>query len=246
MTITLFQFKPMFGLPSASPFCVKLETYLRMAGLDYTVSILKTLPKTHTGKAPYIEKDGRTLVDSGLIIDHLEQANGHPVDGRLTLAERGESLALRRLIEEHLYWVALYMRWVDPQTRQAWRPVLQELIGAPRFMMPFIARSSEKQIMRALRGQGLGRHPADVIWQFGIADVRALSHWLGAREWGFGDAPTVFDACLYAMIGAIIRTPWENPLKTATLKHGNLITHFERMLSRYFPEMGSGHSPESA
>lgn len=35
--LTLYQFEPAWGLPNASPFCMKLETYFRMANLDYQV-----------------------------------------------------------------------------------------------------------------------------------------------------------------------------------------------------------------
>ncbi len=236
MTITLFQYKPLSGLPSASPFCVKLETYLRMAEIEHTVSILKGRSASPTGKAPYIEEDGRLLTDSGLIINYLEQTKGHPVDGRLTLAERAESLALQRLLEEHLYWVIVYMRWVDPGTRADWRPYLADLIGAPKVLIPLIARQTERGLMKALRTQGIGLHTPDVIWRIGVSDVQALAHWLGNRPWGFGETPTVFDACLYAFVGTIIRTPWNNPLKAATLKHGNLVSHFDRMVARYFPD----------
>ncbi len=236
MTITLYQYKPLFDLPSASPFCVKLETYLRMAKIEHVVSILKGRSTSPTGKAPYIEEDGRLLADSGLIINHLEQTRGHLVDGRLTLAQRAESLALQRLLEEHLYWVIVYMRWVDPKTRADWRPHLDDLIGAPKILMPLIARQTERGLMKSLRTQGLGRHPPDVIWKIGISDVQALAHWLGNRAWGFGETPTVIDACLYAFVGTIIRTPWSNPLKAAALKHGNLVSHFDRMIVRYFPD----------
>ena len=33
--IRLYQFAPAFGLPNASPFCMKMETYLRMAALPF-------------------------------------------------------------------------------------------------------------------------------------------------------------------------------------------------------------------
>ena len=237
--ITLYQFKPMFGLPNASPFCMKLETYLRMAGLEHSVITPKGLGKSPTGKAPYVEIDGKVIADSGLIINHLERSHGHPVDGKLTLAQRAESLALQRMIEEHLYWVAVYMRWVDPGTRAAWRPYLQELLGLPGFIAPLVARMAAKGIMKSLRSQGIGRHPPDVIWQMGTADIQALAHWLGNRPWGFGDAPTTIDACLAAMVSNIIRTPWNNPLTAAALKHGNLVAHSERMMARYFPELAA-------
>ena len=35
--IKLFQFPRMFGIPNVSPFCCKLETWLRIAGIPYDV-----------------------------------------------------------------------------------------------------------------------------------------------------------------------------------------------------------------
>ena len=35
----LFQPKRAFGLPNPSAFCVKLETYLRMAEIDYELAL---------------------------------------------------------------------------------------------------------------------------------------------------------------------------------------------------------------
>lgn len=35
--IKLYQFEPAFGLANASPFCMKLETYLRMADLPFEI-----------------------------------------------------------------------------------------------------------------------------------------------------------------------------------------------------------------
>jgi glutathione S-transferase len=237
MGITLYQFKPMFGLPNPSPFCMKLEIYLRMAGLAHTVVTLKGRPQSFTGKAPYVEIDGKFYADSGLIITHLEQTHGHPVDGKLTLAERATSLALRRLMEEHLYWVAVYMRWADPATRAQWRPYLQELLGLSGFMTSVVAHLSERRVMKTLARQGIGRHSPEVIWQMGIADIQALAHWLGNRPWGFGETPTVFDACLAAFIGNIAATPWDNPLTAAAKKHSNLTAHCVRLLGLYFPEL---------
>ena len=38
MSVMLYKFGPVMGLPDPSPFCFKLETYLRMAGIKYTVA----------------------------------------------------------------------------------------------------------------------------------------------------------------------------------------------------------------
>lgn len=236
MSITLYQFKPMFGLPNPSPFCMKLETYLRMAGLPHTVETPKSLKRSATGKAPFIEIDGAVMSDSGLIINHLERTHGHPVDGKLTLAQRAESLAFQRMIEEHLYWVAVYARWIDPDHPTERRAVMREIIGMPGWMMSLMGGFIERGMMKRLRAHGLGRLTPEGIWQMGVADLQALSHWLGNRMWGFNDTPTTFDACLAAMVGNIVRTPWQNPLTLAALKHPNLVAHTERMLAQYFPE----------
>ncbi|MDX2144899.1 MAG: glutathione S-transferase family protein [Rhodospirillaceae bacterium] len=237
MSIVLHQFAPMFGLPNPSPFCIKLETYLRMAGLNYTIAVVKGAPKSPTGKAPYIELDGKMLCDSGLIIEHLEKTNGHPVDGKLTLAERAVSLAFQRMMEEHLYWVAGYARWQDPDHPKETAGYVSDVIGlkglAAKLLLPVIRRAASK----TFRGMGMGRHPAATIWKLGIDDVNALGHWLGSRTWCFGDKPTVLDAVLFAFVASIVRTPWDFPLKAATLKHRNLVDHSDRMLTAYFPEL---------
>lgn len=234
--ITLYQFPPLYGLPNPSPFCMKLETYLRMAGLEYQArTVLR--PGSSTGKCPYIVIDGETLTDSSLIIGALESRFGHPVDGKLTLAQRGESVAFQRMLDEHLYWVAVYSRWVGPPA-DVRRKFLEDL-GVPRMLSGFAAWAGRRRYQRTLHAQGLGRHPLDVFWQLGISDLQAVAHWLGTRPFAFGDTPTVLDACLYSYVGNIIRSPWDNPLKTAALKHRSLVDHFTRMLTRYFPELSA-------
>lgn len=241
MTITLHQFIPLYGLPNASPFCVKLETYLRMAGLKYDVATLHGPPKSTTGKAPYVTIDGQTICDSGLIVSHLEQKHGHPVDGKLTLEQRAQSLAFQRLMEEHLYWAMVYARWTDPTKSAETLGYIQQATGLKGLLGAIVPRLLKVSVKKALRNHGLGRHSAEDIWKLGIADVQALSHWLGNRPYGFGDQPTVLDAVMFSQVGCIIRTPWDFPLKAATLKHRNLVDHTERMLARFFPEL----SPQS-
>ena len=41
--ITLFQFQRYWGLPNISPFCLKLETYLRLAKIPYQVTSTRNL-----------------------------------------------------------------------------------------------------------------------------------------------------------------------------------------------------------
>ena len=56
--IRLHQFAPAFGLLNASPFCMKLEMYLRMAGLPYEAVNSGDVMKAPKRKLPYIDDGG--------------------------------------------------------------------------------------------------------------------------------------------------------------------------------------------
>jgi Glutathione S-transferase N-terminal domain len=52
--IKLFQFPRMFDIPNLSPFCCKLETWLRIAGVPYEVVETPDPRKGPKGKLPFI------------------------------------------------------------------------------------------------------------------------------------------------------------------------------------------------
>ncbi len=72
--IQLHQYSPMFGIPNPSPFCMKLETWLRMAGLPFEVVRVVDPRKGPKGKVPWIDDGNQTIADSGFIIEYLEKA----------------------------------------------------------------------------------------------------------------------------------------------------------------------------
>jgi hypothetical protein len=53
--IKLYQYAPAFGLPNASPFCLKLETWLRMTGLPFQIQPFdfRQMSKAPKGKMPF-------------------------------------------------------------------------------------------------------------------------------------------------------------------------------------------------
>ena len=60
--IKIHQFEPAFGLPNASPFCMKLETYLRMAGIPFALATpnMQDMRKAPKGKMPFIDDKGKS------------------------------------------------------------------------------------------------------------------------------------------------------------------------------------------
>ena len=103
MGVTLYQFPRAFGLPNPSPFCMKVETYLRMAQVPHTCRYGMYQLRAPKRKLPYIvDDDGRIVADSHFIIDHLKATRGDPLDATLTPAQRTQATAILRLLEDSL------------------------------------------------------------------------------------------------------------------------------------------------
>lgn len=231
--ITLYQFPPAFGLPNASPFCLKLELYLRMAGLPYRNRYTLELHKTPKGKLPWIDDDGVQLADSGLIIDYLKTKYGDPLDGSLTQLQRAHGLAIARLLEEHLYWAVLHDRWISEAGWELTRPALFGALPWPlRAIVPIVAR---RGLRAELRGHGMGRHSDEQIHALGIADVEALAALLGDQEYFLGARAASIDAIAAAFLANILMVPLETPIKAAAAAHANLVAYTRRMAQQYFP-----------
>ena len=234
MPITLYKFGPQWGLDDPSPFVVKLECYLRLAGIDYTAPefSMADMKKAPKGKYHYVLfESGEVMGDSNLIIDRLIREGHLDPDAHLSKEQKAISLAFRRLLDENLYWVGLYSRWKDDQ---GW-PVIKELYFSevPKFMRDFIANRVQKQVWGNAHGHGMGRHEEEVIYEIGMKDIEALSDHLGKKQFFFGGKrPSMLDVCAYGYIANFIRPPMESPIKSFVLKKTNLVNHAERMHKR--------------
>jgi len=231
--ITLYQFPPAFGLPNASPFCMKLELYLRMAGLPYRNRYTLELHRAPKGKLPWIDDEGTAVADSGLIIAYLNGKYGDPLDGGLTPLQRAQALAIARLLEEHLYWAVLHDRWITSPGWEMTRPAFFGAMPWPlRVIVPLVAR---RGIRAELRGHGMGRHAPEQIHALGVADVEALAALLGEQAYFLGAKATLIDATAAAFLANILMVPLETPVKAAAAGHPNLVAYCRRMAQQYFP-----------
>ncbi|OGT31937.1 MAG: glutathione S-transferase [Gammaproteobacteria bacterium RIFCSPHIGHO2_12_FULL_35_23] len=230
--ITLIQFFPVWNIPNASPFCLKLETYLRMVKLPYQNKYTANPRVSPTGKFPVIEDQGKLIADSSLIIDYLKTAYGDKLDQTLTAHQKALALTTQRLIEEHLYWVLVYFRWLDPQN---WPFLKQAYFGKlPLFLKFWLPNVIRKKIIRQIQGHGLGLHRAKTIYEFGKKDLQALADLLGEQAFFLGDKPTSLDACAYATLANIYYVPIEGLLKDYANQFKNLKEYCDRMQQLYY------------
>ncbi len=225
--IRLHQFAPALGLPNASPFCMKVETWLRLAGVPFETVNDGNVLKAPKGKLPWVEDGALRLGDSSFIIRHLQQQHGQALDAWLTPLQRAEALAWQRLLEEHLYWAMVHLRWMQPQGWAMTRTAFFGHLPPPlRWIVPPLAR---RGIATQLRGHGLGRHGDDEIVELGRQDVQAVATFLADKAYMMGEAPCTLDACAYAFLANLLWAPLDTPLRRAAQAHANLDAYCRRM-----------------
>jgi glutathione S-transferase len=237
--ITLHKFVPAWGLPDISPFCSKVEIYLRMTGWQYQTK-LGDSRKAPKQKLPFIELQGSTISDSNDIIRtleiHKDNPLGHALDAGLSARDLAASRALQSMLEEHLYFITYWRRWVDPAGWAVVQPVVAGMLvqlGIPRFITGLVSKLVRRQGIKTLYAQGTGRHSPDEINAIGMQLLTALSDWLGQQPYMLGDQPRTLDASTYAFLMGILLPPIEGPMKTHLQSKANLVTYCERMRTQY-------------
>lgn len=232
--VILYQLERTWGIPNLSHFCCKTETYLRMADIKYTVKA--TLPLfAPKGKVPYIEDGDLKLADSRFIVRHLK-TQYKDLDEDLTPAESALSLAMQRLLEEHLFWATMYSRW--QYTDANWQVNKKAIFSVlPPVIRDVAAIYYRRRIQRQILGHGTGRHNAEEVFELGMQDIDALSACLGEKKYFLGDKPTSLDASAFGFLINTFGCPIESPLKEHGLTKDNLRNYIERIKLQYYSDL---------
>jgi glutathione S-transferase len=224
--VRVVQFPQVWGR-NVSPFGLKLETWLRLAGIPFVVQPSTKLHKAPKGKLPYIHDGPHLIADSTLIIEHLKRTRRIDPDAALTGRQQAEAVALQRLFEDHLYFIMAYSRWLDPE-------------GAPTVLRSFLAslpapmRGAAGALMRGrvrrmLQAQGLGRHEPHEIYEFARVDLEAVAAYLGDKSFFMGEQLTTVDAVAFGFLANIVLVPIETELKRIAAGFPNLVAWCEAM-----------------
>jgi glutathione S-transferase len=229
--ITLHQGPAAFGVANISPFCLKLESYLRMTKVPYTARNA-AFNKAPRGKIPFIEEDGKVLGDSQLIIEHLKRKHGDPLDAKLSAEQVATGHAVRRMLEESTYWHILVLRWADDDGWKVYRPIFEALF--PPVVGKVVPSMIRRDIVRRLRLQGLGRHKPEEILEMGKADLSSVAALLGDKPFLLGEQPSSFDATVYAFLASILVFPVDSPLRRFAQEQQTLVRYVERFQQRFF------------
>ncbi len=229
--ITLYTFGPAWGLPDASPFVTKAIVLLKMSGLPFETNS-KGFGKAPRGKLPYI-RDGEDIVaDSTLIRLHLEQRHHIDFDRGLTPEQRGLAWAAEKMCEDHLYWLIVQARWLDPGNFERGPASFFKAVPAP--LRPLIKLMVRRQLRRTLHGQGIGRYSAAERTILADRAFASLSAILGSKPYLMGDSPCGADATVFGFIAGSLCPVFETGLRTKAEAYPNLREYCNRLTQQYF------------
>lgn len=230
--ITLYATRAGFGLPDTSPFVMKTEVQLMMAGLPYERASAIP-PQAPIGKLPFIDDHGQVVTDSTLIRAHIEQKYDVDLDQHLSARQRAEAWAIERMLEDHLYFAMVWFRWIDPENFA--KGPANFANGAPEADREQLRRDLQARKVAELHAQGLGRHSPARIGELGTRSIDALAQLLGDKPYLFGSSASGVDATAFGVLAAVITPFFDTPLRRAAEAHANLRPYVARMMEQYYP-----------
>ena len=234
--ITLYKFGPGFGLPDGSPFVMKAELLLKIAGLPYATN-MKGFGKAPKGKLPFIEDDGEIVADSTFIRSHIERKYRFDFDRGLSGEQKGAAWAIEKMCEDHLYFLMVQARWFDGDNFARGPAEFFKIAPAP--LRPIIKAYILRGMRRTLRGQGLSRHNPTERAELGRRDLAALSAILGEKPYLMAADPLGVDATTGAFVAGCLAKAFVTPLRDAAEALPNLVAYRDRVMKRFYPDFVS-------
>lgn len=241
--VYLYQFFRTPLLPSISPYCLKVETWLRLNGIKYENVDHKMKFRSKKGQLPFIELNGEEIADSTIILRELSQKFGKDLDAVLSSEQRSVSHAMISMIENHLVWAVACWRTKNmDQVLKGYKVNLQHALGTriPTGILNFFFKFTfGRKGARKVKAQGMGVHTPEEVSQFGCTDVKVLSDMLADKPFFFGDEPTTLDVVAFAHLAQILYIDKETPYNLRDYMQENcpnLVGHCSRMKERCFPD----------
>jgi glutathione S-transferase len=224
----------LWGISSVSPFCLKLEAWMRMAGIEHELDVPAAPFGAPKGKLPYVVfDDGSKLGDSTLIIERLARDHGLDFEAHLDPRDKAVLHALRVMMEERLYFALVYSRWVEDDGWAQIQPVFGRIPAPMRWLVPSIAR---RAVRKQLWQQGIARHDRADVHAMACADIDAAAAILGERSWFGGEKPATLDATAYGFLANLLAQPWDSPESLRVREHQNLVDYVARAKAAWWKD----------
>merc|ERR1712002_478671 len=213
--VYLFQYTRSPVIPSISPFCLKLESWLKLHGIKYQNVDHKCKFRSKKGMLPFIELNGEEIADSNIVIETLAAKFGKEMPAQLSSEQKNVQHAMVAMVENHLHWTMVHWRSKEVDNiLKGYKLDIQTMIGskAPPSILNWVFKYMHcRKGLKKVKSQGLGVHSAEEIEQFGRSDLLVLSEMLGDKEFFFGDEPAMLDLVVYSHVAQLVMVDKEYP-----------------------------------
>uniref|UniRef100_A0A914VZ42 Failed axon connections homolog n=1 Tax=Plectus sambesii TaxID=2011161 RepID=A0A914VZ42_9BILA len=228
-------------IPSLSPFCLKLETWLRMAGIRYQNIDNKLTNNSSKGQIPFVELNGRELNDTNFIIGELTQYfSRESMEMHLNTEQAANLHSYLRMTEESLRWVVVVERSKNGEIFITDQVGMGRQLSCPKkFFLRIIGiRFLKRGLKGSVQKQGYGRFSEDELNAVAKSDLKALDGFLGKKRFFFGDRPTRLDASVFGVVGELLYAPSSKDTiqKFIQLECPNLSGFMERVKVDFWPD----------
>jgi len=235
--VYLCQFPCSPKMRTISPFALKLETWLRLTGIQYTNVYTTTFSKS-TKMIPFIELNGQEYADTSVIIEKFKQMFQVDPDEVLTTEQRALGHTIKRMAECHTIKYAFYWRYGTmmpiffEQALNQWEKTrtvtffkkLQPTISKVRAYFNGISRLSRSEQVEQCR-----------------QDFEVLSVFLGEKDYFLGtEHPTTIDCAMFGILVQFLCLPnvdmcpdLENSINNS---YKNLRHFMQRMKDKLWPD----------
>lgn len=241
--VTLGESEMAAYVSSLSPYAAKLEAYFRLFGVKHKV-VGEPIPDVGPrGKVPYITVGDTRISDSQLIIDWLKRTVSDP-DTHLTEQQKAVGHAVKRTLEDHLYWIIIYFEFFD---QQGFDFIISNTIGDTSVLPAEIQeaiRVRREDFRKRCYDQGIARYTPAEIFDKAKKDFEAISVILGENRFLLGDTPSSYDATLFGFIQAFYQARGMHPEITDFVRTiPNLSRYVQNIQETWYPELKLAFEP---
>ncbi len=195
-----------YGAPRSSktlsPPCAKAQMALHLKGLEYRVHNCSSPREVRRfnprGRVPALFIDGEAVVDSFEILTELDRRFPAPPLEPTDPAERARCRILEDWVDEVLYFLGAWTRWVHPE---GFARIREVIVKASPFPLSLVVPGIARRVLRArLRGQGTAHKPEAVVLRELSEGYDRLEALAAAAPYLCGDALTRADLAAAALL----------------------------------------------
>uniref|UniRef100_A0A7E4V4J1 Thioredoxin-like_fold domain-containing protein n=1 Tax=Panagrellus redivivus TaxID=6233 RepID=A0A7E4V4J1_PANRE len=206
-TVYLYQFKrPDFG-PNLSPYCIKIESYLRANNIRHEI-VFAVMERSSKGLIPFIELNGQEYADSEFILYEIQKTfNVKDVED----PERAGALrGLMRTFDTEVFFITY--TFLSQLTK--FHQVVGSSLPIPSFLFPLFVKFLKHRLGNRIKGSSVGSFSEAEKLQVLERNLTAAENVLGNRRYFGGDIFSVADAAIYGQIAASYLFPVPVPTST--------------------------------